>query len=232
MKASDHLPLWVMLGACALACIAGMVNVVGYMGFEHQGITHLTGTTTLLGEALSGADWRASLQLAAMILAFVLGAAMSGAIIQDVQLRLGRRYGVALALESILLFAAASLFKQGSMAGPLLAAAACGLQNAMATTYSGALVRTTHLSGLFTDIGINIGHAARGMPRQPYAVVAFDHWRIRHRLRDRCDAIPPPVLRCPLRARHLDGPGGRRLRLLSPLSLQPTCPLTIARHPH
>lgn len=166
MKASDHLPLWVMLGACALACIAGMVNVVGYMGFEHQGITHLTGTTTLLGEALSGADWRASLQLAAMILAFVLGAAMSGAIIQDVQLRLGRRYGVALALESILLFSAASLFKQGSMAGPLLAATACGLQNAMATTYSGALVRTTHLSGLFTDIGINIGHAARGMPRQ------------------------------------------------------------------
>ncbi len=166
MKSSGHLPTWVMLGACALACIAGMVNVVGYMGFEHQGITHLTGTTTLFGEALSAANWRASLQLGGMILAFVLGAAVSGAIIQGVQLRLGRRYGVALALESILLFAAAALFKQGSMAGPLLAATACGLQNAMTTTYSGALVRTTHLSGLFTDIGIGIGHALRGLPQQ------------------------------------------------------------------
>lgn len=167
MKTAGRLPTWVILGACALACIAGMVNVVGYMGFEHQGITHLTGTTTLLGEALSGADWRASAHLAAMILAFVLGAALSGAIIQDVQLRLGRRYGVALTLESALLFAAAWMFKQDSLAGPLLAATACGLQNAMATTYSGALIRTTHLSGLFTDIGIGIGHALRRMPRQP-----------------------------------------------------------------
>lgn len=41
---------------------------------------------------------------------------------------------------------------------------ACGLQNAMATTFSGAVVRTTHLSGMFTDLGIGIGHALRGMP--------------------------------------------------------------------
>src|SRR3546814_9264229 len=41
---------------------------------------------------------------------------------------------------------------------------ACGLQNAMATTYSGAIARTTHLSGMFTDLGIMPGHALRGMP--------------------------------------------------------------------
>ncbi len=164
MKHREGLPNWVILGACALACIAGMVNVVGYMGFEHQGITHLTGTTTLLGEALSGGNWRASLQLAGMIGAFVLGSAISGVIIRDVHLRLRRRYGIALALESVLLFASAAYFKEGHMSGPMLAAVACGLQNAMATTYSGALVRTTHLSGLFTDVGIAIGHALRGLP--------------------------------------------------------------------
>lgn len=164
MKNRDGLPAWVILGACALACIAGMVNVVGYMGFQHQGITHLTGTTTLLGEALSGGDWRASGQLAAMILAFVAGAVVGGIIIQDQRLKLGRRYGVALALVSALLFAAAMSFKAGAMAGPACAAMASGLQNAIATTYSGALVRTTHVSGLFTDIGIAIGHALRGMP--------------------------------------------------------------------
>ena len=43
---------------------------------------------------------------------------------------------------------------------------ACGLQNAMATTYSGAVIRTSHLSGMFTDLGIGLGHAIRGMPLQ------------------------------------------------------------------
>ncbi len=158
------LPRWVLLGAAALAVIAGMVNVVGYLGFEHQAITHLTGTTSLLGAALSGRHWRTALELLAMALAFVLGAALSGVIIQDSTLRLGRRYGVALAIESVLLALAIPLFKQQQLAGALLAAMACGLQNAMATTYSGAVVRTTHLSGMYTDLGIALGHALRGMP--------------------------------------------------------------------
>ena len=37
-----HLPRWVWLGAGALAGVAGMVNVIGFLGFEHQAITHLT----------------------------------------------------------------------------------------------------------------------------------------------------------------------------------------------
>lgn len=160
------LPRWVWMGACALACIAGMVNAVGFLGFEHQAITHLTGTTTLLGTALAQGDWRAVSHLAGMLLAFLAGAALSGMIIQDSQLRLGRRYGVAMTLESLLLLAAIPLFKHQQIEGGLLAACACGLQNAMATTYSGAIVRTTHVSGMFTDIGTSIGHALRGLPLQ------------------------------------------------------------------
>lgn len=159
-----QLPPWVWVGAAALSCVAGMVNVVGYLGFEHQAITHLTGTTTLLGAALTAGDSRSALHLLGVIVAFVAGATVSAMIVQDSTLRLGRRYGVALALESALLFAAVPLFEQGRLAGALFAAMACGLQNAMATTYSGALVRTTHLSGMFTDLGIGLGHALRGMP--------------------------------------------------------------------
>ena len=48
----------VWLGAIALSCVAGMVNVVGFLGFEHQAITHLTGTTSQLGMALVQHDWR------------------------------------------------------------------------------------------------------------------------------------------------------------------------------
>ena len=161
-----QLPRWVWVGAGLLACVAGMVNVVGYLSFEQQAVTHLTGTTTLLGEAVAKRDLHAISRLAGVALAFMAGAALSGMIVQDSTLKLGRRYGVALVLESLLLIAAIPLFMQGRLAGPLLAAMACGLQNAMATTYSGAVIRTSHLSGMFTDLGIGLGHALRGMPLQ------------------------------------------------------------------
>ena len=161
-----QLPRWVWVGAGLLACVAGMVNVVGYLSFEQQAVTHLTGTTTLLGEAVAKRDLHAISRLAGVALAFMAGAALSGMIVQDSTLKLGRRYGVALVLESLLLFAAIPLFMQGRLAGPLLAAMACGLQNAIATTYSGAVIRTSHLSGMFTDLGIGLGHALRGMPLQ------------------------------------------------------------------
>lgn len=161
---TERLATWVWVGAAALACVAGMVNVVGYLGFEHQAITHLTGTTSLLGAALAQGNATHALQLGGMVLAFVGGAVLSGLVIQDSTLRLGRRYGVALAIEAMLLAASVPLFEHGSFAGPLLAAVAIGLQNAMATTYSGAVVRTSHVSGMFTDLGITLGHALRGLP--------------------------------------------------------------------
>ena len=159
-----HLPRWVWIGAVALACVAGLVNVIGYLGFEHQAVSHLTGTTSLLGAALAQGDLRAIVHLWGMLIAFCVGAMLSGLVIQDQTLKLGRRYGVALALEAALLLLAIPLFKQQQIWGALLAAMACGLQNAMVTTYSGAAVRTTHLSGMFTDLGIGLGHLLRGMP--------------------------------------------------------------------
>jgi uncharacterized membrane protein YoaK (UPF0700 family) len=161
---AERLAPWVWVGAAALACVAGVVTVVGFLGFQHQAITHLTGNTSLLGAALVSGDMRGALRLLAAIAAFVAGATLSGLVIQDSTLRLGRRYGVVLSLESALLLAAVPLFQRHHIGGVLCAAVACGLQNAMATTYSGAIVRTSHLSGMFTDLGIMLGHALRGMP--------------------------------------------------------------------
>lgn len=160
----SKLPRWVWIGTWVLAVIAGMVNVVGFLGFEHQAITHLTGTTSLLGAAIASASAPASLHFAAMILAFVAGCVISGFIVQDSTLKLGRRYGVALLLVSLLLFAAVPLLRHKSVYGMYAAACACGIQNAMVSTFSGAVVRTTHLSGMFTDLGIFLGHALRGLP--------------------------------------------------------------------
>jgi uncharacterized membrane protein YoaK (UPF0700 family) len=159
-----QLPRWVWVGAGSLAFVAGIVNVVGYLGFEHQAITHLTGTTSLLGAALVRGDARAIGGLLGVVLAFVAGAMASGLIIQDSTVQLGRRYGVVLSIEALLLVLAVPLFERRMIAGALLAAAACGLQNAMASAYSGSLIRTSHVTGLFTDLGIALGHALRGMP--------------------------------------------------------------------
>ncbi|MBK0055886.1 MULTISPECIES: YoaK family protein [unclassified Stenotrophomonas] len=161
-----RLPTWVWIGAVALSSVAGMVNVVGFLGFEHQAVSHMTGSTSQLGMAIAQGDWRAVGHLWGLLIAFSLGAMLSGLLIQDSALQLGRRYGVALAIESALLLVAIPLFEQQQIWGALAAAMACGLQNAMATTFSGAVVRTTHLSGMFTDLGIGLGHLLRGLPLQ------------------------------------------------------------------
>ncbi len=160
----SKLPRWVWAGAWALAFIAGMVNVVGLLGFAHQSVTHLTGTTSLLAAALASLDFSAAWHFAAILGSFVAGTVCSGFLIQDSTLQLGRRYGVALFLESLLLCGAVPLLGRHHIFGLYCASCACGLQNAMVSTYSGTVVRTTHLSGMFTDLGIFLGHALRGLP--------------------------------------------------------------------
>jgi len=59
-----RLPTWVWIGAVALSCVAGMVNVVGFLGFEHQAVSHMTGSTSQLGMALAQGDWARITRLA------------------------------------------------------------------------------------------------------------------------------------------------------------------------
>jgi uncharacterized membrane protein YoaK (UPF0700 family) len=160
----SKLPRWVWAGAWALAFVGGMVNVVGLLGFEHQAITHLTGTTSMLAAAVASMNGGAILHFAAVIGSFLAGTVLSGFLIKDSALQLGHRYGAALLIESLLLCGAVPLLDLGSMGGIYAASCACGLQNAMMSTYSGAVIRTTHVSGMFTDLGISLGHWLRGQP--------------------------------------------------------------------
>jgi len=156
------LPRWAWFGGIVLAFIAGMINAAGYLGFRHQAITHMTGTTSLLGIVAVTGDMAGLLHFGATLLAFVAGCAISGYIIGSSTLRLGRRYGVALTIESAMLFIAVPLLHRHNGMGLWLAAAASGLQNAMAATYSGAVVRTSHVSGIVTDLGTFLGQWLRG----------------------------------------------------------------------
>lgn len=160
----SKLPRWVWLGGSVLAFIAGIINAVGFLSFQHQGVTHLTGTTTALSIAIVHPQGAHLAGMAGILASFIFGATLCGVIVQDSALQLGRRYGVALIIESVMLIVAVPFLHRQSVLGNCLASCACGLQNAMATTYSGATVRTTHVSGLITDIGTMLGHKVRGLP--------------------------------------------------------------------
>ncbi|QYX57148.1 DUF1275 domain-containing protein [Roseovarius sp. SCSIO 43702] len=156
------LPNWIEYGAFLLAAIAGFVNSVGLLGLDHVALSHVSGTTSLFGVAIfEGAMTDAGL-LAALLCAFFLGSVISGLVVRDTALRLDRRYDTALMVEALLILVAYGLLSAGSPFGHLAAAMACGVQNALATTYSGAVVRTTHLTGIFTDLGIMVGSFLRG----------------------------------------------------------------------
>ena len=159
-----QVPRWAWFGTGVLAFIAGLVNATGYLGFRHESISNMTGNTSLLGIALAKGNGGETAHWAFAIGAFMLGALLSGLIVQQSTLKLGRRYGVALTLESLLLFIAIPFLDTSDSIGLYLASTAMGLQNGMVSAYSGALIRTTHVTGIFTDLGISLGHLLRGLP--------------------------------------------------------------------
>ena len=155
-------PNWVYFGGMALAVTAGSINAVGFLGQHHQALSHLTGTVTVLGLELARTNTDVAWHAWAILLAFFAGWIASGAIIRQGSLRLGQRYGIALSLESAALRLAVYFLRHGANLGDYLAALACGLQNAMVTTSSGSTMRTTHITGMVTDLGIACGHLRRG----------------------------------------------------------------------
>lgn len=158
----SKLPRWVEYGAFVLALIAGCVNAIGLLGFKHQSVSHLSGTATLLGTSVFDASFLEAFHIVGILISFLVGASCSGYLISGRSLKLGRHYDSLLFIESGLLLISIYFLNQGSLFGIYCASAACGLQNALATTYSGAIIRTTHVTGVFTDLGLMIGAKLRG----------------------------------------------------------------------
>jgi uncharacterized membrane protein YoaK (UPF0700 family) len=154
----------VLIGGFILTFISGIVNAVGFLSFAHQGLTHLTGLTTHISIKLSEHQYMDVFYISQLILSFVIGSIISGAVIKKSTLKLGRHYGIVLLLESALLYFSIHFLEIESQTGECMIACACGLQNAMATTYSGSILRTTHLTGIFTDLGLWIGHYISKLP--------------------------------------------------------------------
>jgi len=151
---------WVFLYGSLLAGCAGYINVL-MLGIYHVPVSHMTGATSRLAMDLSTDNMQDFQGALGIFAGFLFGAVFGGALIGGTQVLPGRRYGIAMMTEGALLGLSFVLLLFGNMSGITFAAVACGLQNAMASSYSGLIIRTTHVSGMVTDIGVLLGQALR-----------------------------------------------------------------------
>ncbi|WP_273779261.1 MULTISPECIES: YoaK family protein [unclassified Acinetobacter] len=159
----QHLPKWVQAGAFMLALNAGMVNVMGLLTVLHQSISHMTGNVSNIAMALIKADYAHVLYLALVLFCYVLGSFYSGVILGNSHFQFGHRYGIPLTLVGLFLLFCWVFVPYFPAYSLLWASAAMGVQNAMVSHYKGTIIRTTHLSGVLTDLGLAFGYLARGL---------------------------------------------------------------------
>ena len=144
----------VRIAGFLLSANAGYVNGIAFSGMYEVAVSHVTGEVTSASLGLGDVSLSVG-----VVACFALGASICGMIIGKNQVNFGLAlYGFVLLGVCLLLFLAA-LFA-GHSASVHCAAMAMGMQNAMATTYSGAVVRTTHMTGIATDIGLVLGRIA------------------------------------------------------------------------
>ncbi|MFG0294173.1 MAG: YoaK family protein [Phycisphaerales bacterium JB050] len=146
----------VLIGGVLLALIAGFINAAA-LRTSDIAVTHVTGSVSRLSADLGAGDATDLLLVLPLVASFIAGAILAGLIVGRDTLRLGRHYGVAMLTEGALLTASAFTLHAGHPGGIFMAAGAAGLQNGMASTYGGLIIRTTHVTGISTDIGFLIG---------------------------------------------------------------------------
>lgn len=147
--------------ASLLAMTAGFVNAAGFLAFATL-TTNVTGHAALFAERISLQDWAGMRVIALWMLLFLAGAFVSSFIVARIGKNQRFSYVIPIIIEVAILLAVSleghrydnSLLLKELFAGSLLFA--MGLQNALVSMISGSVVRTTHLTGTFTDLGIEL----------------------------------------------------------------------------
>jgi len=146
----------------SLLCVtAGFVNAAGFLGFSVL-TTNVTGHAALFAERIAMQDWKTARVVALWMFLFLAGAFVSSLIISFIGRNQRFSYVIPILIEMAILFCVAifgyqydqSLVDKEFFAGSLLFA--MGLQNSLVAIVSGSVVRTTHLTGTFTDLGIEL----------------------------------------------------------------------------
>jgi uncharacterized membrane protein YoaK (UPF0700 family) len=148
----------------ALAFVAGAINAGGFLAVN-QYTSHLTGAISSAADNLALGAWDLVLDAFGAVLSFLAGAMCTALMVNYGRRRgLASEYALPLLLEAVLLLAfgvlGARLATIAGLFAPLTVMLLCfmmGLQNALITKISHAEIRTTHMTGIVTDIGIELG---------------------------------------------------------------------------
>ena len=145
-----------------LVFVAGAANAGRFIAVGRY-TSHMTGIVSAMADDLVlGTAGVLALGLAA-VLAFLSGAASTALLVNFGRRRnLRSQYALPLFLEGVLLLVFAfhadhSVDHAGTLIWTAILSYVMGLQNAMVTKISRAVVRTTHVTGMVTDIGIELG---------------------------------------------------------------------------
>lgn len=162
-----------LLGAL-LAFNAGAMNAGGFLVVGMY-TSHMTGFASMLADSLVLGHMRLVLGALGALLAFVLGAASTALLVNWARQRhLRSEYALPLLAEALLMLVfglmGGTLGRETPFAVPmtvLVLAFTMGLQNALVTKISASQIRTTHMTGVITDLGIELGKLVywNGRPR-------------------------------------------------------------------
>lgn len=146
--------------ASILSFVAGIVNVTGFFSV-HQLTTNVTGHFAFFADELVKKNYENSLLYLFYIISFFTGAFVSSLCVEIVATKQKQYlYLIPVSVESFILFTVGIIGYDMPAIHPSIIACvllfAMGLQNALVTTISNSVVRTTHLTGLFTDLGIEL----------------------------------------------------------------------------
>jgi len=147
-----------------LTFTAGAVNAGGFLAVQ-QYTSHMSGIVSMMADHMALGGLVVVLQGLAALLSFLAGAASSAFLINfGRRSRLASEYALPLLFEAVLLLGFGLLganletlrwfYVPGTV---MLLCYIMGLQNAMITKVSRSEIRTTHVTGMVTDIGIELG---------------------------------------------------------------------------
>jgi uncharacterized membrane protein YoaK (UPF0700 family) len=146
--------------ASLLSFVAGIVNVVGFLSVQKL-TTNVTGHFAYFVDEIFKFNFWQGFAYFLYIFFFFFGSFVSSLIV-EITSKTSQRlvYIVPIIIESSILLLLAAFGQFLIAQNPNLFAYsllfAMGLQNSLVTTISNASVRTTHLTGLFTDLGIEL----------------------------------------------------------------------------
>jgi len=148
--------------ASILSCVAGLVNITGVLAASTL-TTNVTGHFAYFSEQLFVRNYKMAFIYLLYILFFLLGALVSGVIMEWASKHKSHTsYIIPLSVEIVIMLVVGfspELLSDCSSVPLIISSAllfAMGLQNALVTRVSQSVVRTTHLTGLFTDLGIEL----------------------------------------------------------------------------